>query len=203
MRKSSFAVALVAGIMALGGTVARAQDKPASAPSQGPSSDFAAIYSTQQGQVTPTGGGSFWSQGVSLNYGITFLHGWGVAADLTGQHASRIAPGIGLNEVDLMIGPRYTYRLRFIQKHNSRIFGEAMIGGARGMSSIFPSSTGIRTQANSAAWQAGGGLDISVTRHISIRAFQADYVRSYLPNNASNTQSRIRLGFGVVYHSQK
>jgi len=203
MRTTSLGIALLAALAALGGTMGRAQDKTPPPPeSQGSSTDMAAIYSTQQGQVTPTGG-SFWSQGLSLNGAITFYRGFGFALDLTGEHASHIAPGLGLNEVDLMIGPRYTYRIGSKSKHESRVFGEALVGGARGMDSAFPKPTGLDSQASSFAYQVGGGLDISITKHIAIRAVEADYVRSYLPNNGGDTQSRIRLGFGIVYHSQK
>jgi hypothetical protein len=204
MRTTSRGIVVLAGIVALSGAMGRAQDKtPPPSQSQGTSTDFAAIYSTQEGQVTPTGAGSFWSQGVSLNGAFTFSRGFGIALDLTGEHASHIAPGVGLNEVDLMIGPRYTYRIGSKSKHETRVFGEALVGGARGMSSVFPKPSGVGSAASSFAYEAGGGLDISITKHIAIRAVEADYVRSYLPNNGGDTQGRIRLGFGVVYHSQQ
>jgi hypothetical protein len=163
---------------------------------------MAATYSTEQGQITPSGAGSFWMQGASLDGALTFARGFGFAANLTGEHASRIAPGVGLNEIDFMVGPRYTYRLNSKSKHESRVFGEALVGGARGMSSVFPKPTGLSTHASSFIYQVGVGWDISITKHISIRAVEADYVRSYLPNNGGDTQGRIRLGFGVTYHSQ-
>ena len=204
MRTTSLSIALLTGIVALGGTMARAQENtPSPSKLSGSSTDLAATYTTEQGQVTPSGAGSFWMQGGSLDTAITFHRGFGFAGNLTGLHASNIAPGLGLNEVDVMVGPRYTLRLDSKSKHESRIFGEALVGGARGMSSVFPKPTGLSTHASSFAYQVGGGWDISITKHISVRAVEADYVRSYLPNNGGDTQGRIRLGFGVVYHSQK
>jgi len=204
MRTTSLAIALLTGIVALGGTMARAQDKSSPpAPSQGTSTDLAATYTTEQGQVTPAGAGSFWFQGGSLDAAITFHRGFGFAANVTGLHASNLAPGLGLNEIDVMVGPRYTLRLNSKSKHETRIFGEALLGGARGSSSVFPKSTGLDSRASSFAYQVGGGLDISITKHIAIRAVEADYVRSYLPDNGGDTQGRIRLGFGITYHSQK
>ena len=204
MRTTSLTIALLAGIVALGGTMARAQDKSSSpSGSQGSTTDLAAFYSTEQGQITPSGAGSFWTQGASIDGAMTFHRGFGFALNLTGEHASRIAPGVGLNEVDFAVGPRYTFRFKSNSKHESRVFGEALVGGARGMSSVFPKSTGLDTHASSVLYQVGGGWDIAITKHIAIRAVEADYVRSYLPNNGGDTQGRIRLGFGVVYHSQK
>ncbi len=45
---------------------------------------------------------------------------------------------------------------------------------------------------------AGGGLDITLSRYVAIRAFQADYLRTQLPNNASDEQNLLRLGAGIV-----
>jgi len=153
-------------------------------------------------QATPAGGnGNFWLHGGSLDLGFTVLHRFGWAANLTGGHTSNIGPGVGLNVIDFMTGPRYTVRLTPRSKHESRIFVEALAGGARGFSSVFPKSSGLADKASSFAWQAGGGLDISISKHLAIRVFEADYVRSYLPNNSSNVQDHIRLAAGVVYHS--
>ena len=204
MRTTFLASAILVGILALGGTMARAQEQATPAPRvQWTATDMAAIYSTEQSQVTPTGGGNFWFQGASLNGAFTFYRGLGFAADLTGEHASHIAPGVGLNEIDFMVGPRYTFHFSPKSKHENRFFVEALVGGARGLSSDFPKATGLDTKASSFSYQVGGGWDIQVTKHIAIRAVEADYIESLLPNNGSDTQHRIRLGFGVTYHSHR
>jgi hypothetical protein len=48
------------------------------------------------------------------------------------------------------------------------------------------------------AVQAGGGIDFRVSRHLDVRAVQADYVRTQLPNSLSNAQNSLRLGVGIV-----
>jgi hypothetical protein len=83
------------------------------------------------------------------------------------------------------------------------VFGEALAGGVRGFGSIFPLPTGTDSKASSFAFQAGGGLDIAISKHFALRAIEADYVRTYLPNNGTNTQDHLRLAFGVTYHTQK
>jgi peptidoglycan-associated lipoprotein len=163
---------------------------------------LAATFTMEEGQSTPAGGnGNFWLQGGSLDLGFTVLHRFGWATNLTGGHTSNIGPGVGLNVIDFMTGPRYTVRLATKSKHESRFFVEALAGGARGFSSVFPKSSGLDDKAASFAWQAGGGLDISISKHLAIRVVEADYVRSYLPNNGSNVQDHIRLAAGVTYHS--
>ncbi len=94
----------------------------------------------------------------------------------------------------------YTYRVG--SKHESRVFIEALAGGVRAYDSLFPTSRGVTNKASAFSWQVGGGWDIAITKHFAIRAFEADYVRSYVPNNGSNTQDHLRLAVGVTYHSQ-
>jgi hypothetical protein len=201
MRTSLLATLLV-GILTLGGAVARAQGKPAASSSfQLSSLDLAFTYTTERSNVTPSGGSNFFAQGGSFDAGFTFFHGFGVAANFTGEHASNIAPGVNLGLLQFMAGPRYT--IRGGSKHESRVFAEALFGGVHGFDSVFPVSTTVSSTANSFAMQVGGGWDVAVSKHFAIRVFEADYVRTSLPNNATNTQNFLRLAFGVTYHSTR
>jgi hypothetical protein len=200
--RTTFWAAFLVGAMTVGGPLACAQNKQPSAPRfQVTSSDLAVTYTTESAKITPSTSGDFWLQGGSLDAAATFFHNFGVAMNVTGDHASNIAPGVNLNEIAFMIGPRYTRRLP--SKRESRVFVEALAGGVRGFGSIFPLPTGTDSKASSFAFQAGGGLDIAITKHLALRAIEADYVRSYLPNNGTNTQDHLRLAFGVTYHTQK
>jgi hypothetical protein len=80
------------------------------------------------------------------------------------------------------------------------VFGEALAGAVRGFGGVFPKPTGLDTKASSFTYQVGGGWDITIKKHIAIRVFEADYVRSYLPNSGGDTQGHLRLAFGVTYH---
>ncbi|MFZ0963100.1 MAG: hypothetical protein WAO35_19720 [Terriglobia bacterium] len=201
MRPILLANVLVVGVLVLGGPMACAQEAQHSAPRfQVTSSDLAVTYNAERSQVTP-GGSDFWLQGGSIDGAFTFFHGLGFAANVTGDHASGIAPGVGLNEVAMMAGPRYTFRLG--SKSRSKLFVESLAGGVRGSDSVFPKSTGLDSRASAFSYQVGGGLDISISKHLAIRAIEADYVRTYLPNNGTDTQPHLRLAIGVTYHSQR
>ena len=198
MRTTFLAGALLVGVLTLVGPMACAQGQQPSAPkSQWSSTDLAITYTTEGAKVSPSGS-NFWLQGGSLDGGVTFFRGFGFATNMTVEHASKFTPGLNLGETNIMAGPRYTYHRG--SKRQIRVFGEALAGEVRAAGPIFPTSRGITDKANAFSWQAGGGLDISITKHIAIRAFEADYVRTYLPNNGTNTQDHIRLAVGVVYH---
>ena len=71
----------------------------------------------------------------------------------------------------------------------------------KGFDSVFPVSTGISHSATAFSWQVGGGLDIAIWKHFAIRAVEADFVRSNLPNNGTDRENHLRLAFGVTYHT--
>jgi hypothetical protein len=100
------------------------------------------------------------------------------------------------------MGPRYTYspKLHIGKKNRIAVFGEGLFGGIHGFNTTFPSSTGTTGAASSFAMQLGGGLDLRFAKHIGIRAVEADYVRSTLPNNAGNIQNDLRLAGGISFH---
>ena len=201
MRSTFLADALLVGLLTLSGAVAGAQEQqPQASRFQASFADVAATYTVERSNVTP-GGGDFWLQGGSLNASVTFFRGFGFASNVTGDFSSHIAPGVGLTEIAFMGGPRYTRRLNPGAKHESRVFAEVLAGEVRGSNSAFPKPSGFDTRASSFTYQAGGGVDISISKHLAIRAIEADYVRTYLPNNASNTQAHLRLAFGVSYHT--
>ena len=84
-------------------------------------------------------------------------------------------------------------------KRSLAIFGQGLIGSAWGFDSYFPSSAGGTTDATSFALQVGGGVDLGLKRHIGIRLFQADWLRTQLPNGTTNVQNTLRLGTGIVF----
>jgi hypothetical protein len=157
--------------------------------------DVAITYVAERAKIASIDCGCFWLQGGSGDLAITFSHGLGVAANLTGVHAANVAPGIDLDKVLFAMGPRYTY-----DRGRWALFGEALFGGAHAFNTIFPSSTGVVGGASSYAMMFGGGLDFQAARHIRLRALEADYVRSTLPNNANNTQNDLRLAAGLSFH---
>jgi hypothetical protein len=170
------------------------------------SADIAITYTAERAKIAGIDCGCFWLQGGGVDGAITFYHGLGIAANLTGVHASNVNPGVDLDKVSFMMGPRYTYRpgqwknRLFGQNHGIGVFGEGLIGGMHGFNTVFPSSSGVQGAASSFAFQVGGGMDWTVKKNIGIRVVEADYVRSTLPNNANNTQNDLRLAGGVSFH---
>jgi hypothetical protein len=200
MSRTFWVAALLAGVFAFG-PVAQAQQE-----SQPLGVDLALTYTAERAKIANTDCGCFWLQGGSVNGGVTLFRGLGIAANLTGEHSSDIAPGVDLNKIAFMAGPRYTLRTSrwtnsFLHpRHGTSVFGEALFGTAHGFDSVFPTLSATTSSATAFSMQIGGGLNVALARGFGLRALEVDYVRTTLPNGASNTQNDLRLSFGVSYH---
>jgi hypothetical protein len=185
-------------------TIAWAQQPQSSAGQPAFFTDLAVTYSPEHAELVP-GICCFWMKGGGADAAVTFWKGFGIAASLTGEHVSNYTPGIDVNKMTYQAGPRYTYTARASDAGVAamlrfQVFGEGLFGGAHAFNGVFPTSTGTTSSAGSYAIQAGGGLDVFFFRNFGVRLLEADYVRTALPNGASNIQNDLRLAFGVTYH---
>jgi hypothetical protein len=200
LRKS----ALLAGAMMM--TMAAAAQQPQSSAKALPigSVDVAVTYNAQYSLVVNSSS-RFWTQGGSAELGANVYHGLGVAANVTGTTVGNVhSSGEGLTLVTTTFGPRYTWALpyRRSSSREMKVFGEALVGIANGVNSVFPSSMGVQSSANSLALQTGGGMDLGLTHHIGLRLIQASWLRTELPNGAANVQNNLLLGSGIVFRFQ-
>jgi hypothetical protein len=46
---------------------------------------------------------------------------------------------------------------------------------------------------------AGGGIDVKISKHFSIRPVQAEYFLTKIPDGLSNRQNNFRFGAGIVF----
>jgi outer membrane immunogenic protein len=155
----------------------------------------AITYNLERAKIAGTGSGGFWLQGGGGDIALPIYKGLSLAGSVNGEHASNIRPGVNLSKVTYLAGPRYTFAAR----SHMQLFGEGLFGAAHGFDSLFPTSTGVTSTASSYAIQLGGGLDIAMRGGLGLRALEADYVRTGLPNNGNNSQNDLRLAFGLSY----
>ena len=157
--------------------------------------ELALTYDSVLANVTT--GSEFWMQGGSAQLQARLWHGLSAVADIAGLHtANANETGTGLDLISATFGPRYTWTAR---NHRIAFFGHVLVGEAHGMNSIFPSGAIFAASGNSLALQIGGGISLPLTRHFSVRAFDANWLRTQLPNAATNVQNNLRLGAGIIY----
>jgi hypothetical protein len=157
--------------------------------------DVAFTYNPVVANVTT--GNEFGMQGGSVQVQTKLWRRVCAVADVAGFHTSNVnGSRTGLDLITATFGPRYVWS----PSHRRLVLsGQALVGEAHGLNSIFPSSTGTNSTGNSVAFEVGGAINFLLTQHFSVRALDADWLRTQLPNATTNVQNNLRLGVGMVY----
>jgi outer membrane immunogenic protein len=133
-------------------------------------------------------GGSGWAV---FNFGRSF----GIVGEVASQHASNISnSGADLTLTSYLAGPRYTWA----RARHFAPFTQVLLGGAHASGSLAPGNSGLTGSAHAFALTAGGGFDIGLTRHIVLRALEADYYLTRFDNGANDHQNNLRLAAGLI-----
>ena len=166
---------------------------------------------TGPGGQTP-GSNSFNCEGGggTIAYNVSSL--LGVAADLGGCRFTGNTLGLGNkitgNQFTYLFGPRITFR----SSSPFRPFFDLTFGGDRLSASCKSSATscvnatgGNTYSKNAFAMAVGGGFDIKLSKRISLRPVQAEYLYTRFGNscaasvcNNNNNQNAFRLKSGIV-----
>jgi opacity protein-like surface antigen len=116
----------------------------------------------------------------------------GVVGDLAGFYATSAGNGAFAGAfLTYLAGPRVNFR------HGKFTpFVQAIFGGVHPTDGIAQSTGG----QNHFAMTAGGGIDIKVSRHVSVRLIQAEYFMTKIPDGLRNRQDNLRIGAGIGLH---
>ena len=137
----------------------------------------------------------------------------GIVGDFGGYDANKLQiTGTGVNQprdVDAsgtafiyMFGPRFHFR------RESRVspFAQVLVGGVHASAVTVAGCAGSACTPlpiqNALAMTAGGGVDIRLTHHVSLRAVQAEYMMTRfasVPAGSSSSQNDLRLSSGLVF----
>jgi opacity protein-like surface antigen len=167
---------------------------------------------TTPGGITISGKNSFNCEGGggTLAYNITSLIG--IAADLGGCRFTGNTIGLGNtitgNQFTYLFGPRLTFR----NSSPFRPFFDLSFGGDRLSASCKSTAITCLTKAGSGSYSknafalaVGGGFDIQLSKRISLRAVQAEYLYTRFGNQCAaavcgnnNNQNAFRLKSGIV-----
>lgn len=198
MRSIKSSRLLVVSLLLSGAVVANSAAAKENHEEVGQSIDAAVSY--QAMYSNPVGGGAnFWLQGGDAQAHGQFWRGLGAVADVAGFHNANVnGSSVGLDLITATFGPRYT---RWLPRRPVSIYGQVLAGEAFGMHSLFPGLNGASSDsANGLAFVLGGGVNYTLRHRFSVRVFEADWVRTQLPNANNNVQNNLRLGAGLVLH---
>jgi hypothetical protein len=141
--------------------------------------------------------GCFVLDGGFADVALPITHRWSADVELAGGHAGTVADTTrGLSVVTLLAGPRWEAPM------GSRwsVYGEVLFGAARGFDAVFEGTSAFNDTATAFAFEAAGGVDLRLSKKMSVRVLRLDYFQSALPNGADDRQRNLRFGSGVVFH---
>jgi hypothetical protein len=180
--KSKFVVSLFAFLALLAG-VAQAQDHSRV--------DIFAGYSYDRWD----GAKNFNLNGGSASVAYNVNNWLSGVADFGGYHNGNVLnSGSEFTLSTYLFGPRFSYR------HWNRItpFGEVLFGAERVSTSTATSSR----SDNGFAMTAGGGFDVKLAKHFSVRPVKVDYLLTRFAAAGADPQSQknLRVSTGVVFN---
>ena len=183
MRKS-LAVGLLLGLFGIL-PLAKAQEQPSRLELYG-GYDFVRFNANPRiSGVPPSESNSANGGSVQADYNPT---NWlGLVADFSGYVVARQGFS-NTHQVSYLFGPRIRLRrgrfTPFVQVLPGRAWAED--GITLGTVSAF-------------AMTAGGGVDVRVSRHVSIRLIQAEYFLTRFSDGNNNRQNNFRFGTGIIF----
>jgi hypothetical protein len=118
------------------------------------------------------------------------LNRWfGVTGDFSGAYKTQ--NGVSFNNYTYTFGPVVSLR----QNRTFTPFAHFLAGGFHSSASF----AGASGSGNGLAMMFGGGVDVTATRHIGIRALQFDWLSLHANGNSDNNNMRISTGLLIRY----
>jgi peptidoglycan-associated lipoprotein len=157
--------------------------------------EIGANYIYTRTNAPPGGCGCFSLNGGAGWVGYNFRGNLALIGEVSGSHASDIEGTTASLTLSSFLGG-----LRYSRHHNRLApFGQVLLGGAHASGELTPGSSGLAGSGNGFAMTAGGGLDVKLSHHFSLRVVQADYFLTRFNNSANDLQNNFRIGAGIVF----
>jgi hypothetical protein len=118
------------------------------------------------------------------------VNSWlGVLGDVSGVWATSSNSSSSGAAIPYLFGPRVNLRRARITP-----FAQVLFGG-------IATSSGIKYFGwqNQFAMTAGGGIDLKVSKHVSLRPLQAEYFMTKIPDGLNNRQNNFRYSAGISF----
>ena len=159
--------------------------------------EAALTYTYVHTNAPPSDCGCFSMNGGSGSFAFHFTSNLAAVGDFGAVHASNIdSSGLDLTLTSYLFGPRYSLPTR---GKLLAPFAQVLVGAVHASGGLTPTNASGGPAANAFAATVGGGVDIRLTHHLSIRALQAEYFVTKLANGVNDHQNNLRINSGVVF----
>jgi hypothetical protein len=187
--------AFIAGVICLSASFVKAQESNTPAFEVGASYSFVHVTTQRLGNYGENGGSAFAEYNLNKTVGLV--------ADLGGYDSGNR----GVHTFSYMFGPRINWRMSRVVPYAQFLFGGVHEWGLTSLASPTSPFTlsvpPVTSSPNGFATAAGLGIDINVSRHVTLKPIQVEYFMTQLPNfvETSNTvQNNLRYSAGLVFN---
>src|SRR6202050_5729316 len=92
------------------------------------------------------------------------------------------------HQISYLFGPRVNFRAGRVTP-----FAQVLLGA------MWASDAIVLGSKTAFAMTAGGGIDVTVSRHFAVRPVQAEYFLTKFPDGADNRQNNFRASSGILF----
>ncbi len=161
----------------------------------GPDLPVAFRFTATEANSPPGSCGCFQLYGGAADVAVPVRDGFSAVLEIAGNHAGLVPATVrGLSTITLLAGPRYTLSLG----RGQQVFAQSLFGAVRGFDAEFRRGSDAIDTATAFGYALGGAYELPITRTLSLRAVQIEYLQTNLPNGSDNRQRNLRVGAGVV-----
>jgi|SRR5215472_3804342 len=128
-------------------------------------------------------------QGGSGVFGAYLTSQVGVIGEFGGCKVTGLPSGVSSHEMDYLFGPR----LHFPSHGRVLPFVQVLFGGERLSAGVTGAGS---ASSNTFAMTAGGGADVTLSQHVSLRAIQVEYLYTHF---GGASQNNLRIQTGIVW----
>jgi outer membrane immunogenic protein len=159
--------------------------------------DAAAAYHWVRTNAGPGECGCFGTNGGGISGSWNVKGPWSIVADFSSEHTGSAPPiGNSLTLFSYLAGARYKIPQPWLEgNHKPQPFAQILIGGAHAGGG----EAGVADGTNRFVTRIGGGVDVPVSAHFSVRVIQIDYYLTTFANATNDHQNNLLIGAGVVY----
>ncbi len=137
--------------------------------------------------------GGFNLNGGSASFAYNITDRYAVVGDFGAYRFSGLPSRVDSTMYTYVFGPRVSFR----KSPRLSLFVQGLLGGGR----LNASAGGVNAGENAFAMALGGGVDLHLHSHLSIRLVQADYLLTRFASVAGNTETQndARISAGLVF----
>ena len=162
-----------------------------------PYADLGFTYQAVRTNTTPGQCGCFFLTGGGASASIRVSTRWSAVAEFGEQTNSNVlATGRALTLTSVVAGPRFWFpRDEEEGHHRPQVFAQALVGAVHASGAVAAGGEGTTTFGA----RLGGGLDLPISPHVTLRVVQLDYFLTNAINSTNGHQNNLLVGAGITF----